>query len=175
MKIEWNISNLISLFRLLLSIPLCFFLVYDEKALVFLMFLIAYISDMMDGHLARKFGIITEFGKVIDPLADKIFINSAVITSIILNKIPLWFAVAVIARDLLIIMGGYYAKNKLNYVIPSNAVGKIAVIVIGISILGVILDIQIIIDYGFHLALILMIISLIVYLIRMIDELNKKF
>ncbi len=174
MKIEWNTSNLISLFRLLLSIPLCFFLIYDQKIFVFLMFLIAYLSDMLDGHIARSSGKITEFGKMLDPLADKIFIATAVVTLIIVGRIPLWFAIAVLLRDLLIIIGGYYAKSKLNYFMPSNILGKITVTIIGIAILGVILEIQFIVDFGFYFALMMMILSLFVYSLRMIKQINLR-
>lgn len=173
MKIELNISNLISLFRLLLSIPLCIFLVNDEKLFIFLIFLIAYISDMMDGFIARSSGKITEFGKMIDPLADKIFISTAVITLIIIGKIPLWFAISVLARDLLIIIGGYYAKSKLKYFMPSNIVGKITVTIIGIAILGAILEIRLIMDYGYYIAFLMMILSLLVYFFRMNKELTN--
>lgn len=163
----WTISNLISLSRMLLSVPFAIALWKNYVVWALVIMLIAHLSDLLDGYIARKRNEISEFGKIIDPLADKVFIAVAVFVLILMNQIPLWYAVAIIARDIIILGGGLYAKSRLNYVIPSNMVGKVAVIIIGISILAIILKIEILVDISMIAALLAMLVSLVSYFVTM--------
>ena len=159
----WNISNILSLFRALLLIPLVFTLCYDLSSLTVLIGIIAFISDFLDGYLARKFNHITEFGKIIDPVADKLLVGGVALVLIIQGKLAVWIGIAILLRDILILSGGLYARKKLKFVIPSNYTGKITVDIIGILLLGTILNISYIMEYGKYAALIAMIVSLVVY------------
>ncbi len=68
--------------------------------------MIAAITDILDGYLARKFNQVTEFGKIIDPLADKIAIGAIIIKLFIIGVIPLYYFFMIIVRDVLIFLGG---------------------------------------------------------------------
>lgn len=130
-------SNLLSLFRLLLAIPLWMLLDDFEtnRFFVFGLCLFAAFTDILDGYLARKFNEVTEFGKVIDPLADKIAMAAVVIKLYLIGQIPPLYFFLIIGRDVLIFLGGIIVSRKIGRVLPSNKLGKIAVLNIGIVLL----------------------------------------
>src|SRR3954468_12241368 len=86
-------------------------------------FLIAGVSDFIDGEIARRYGFVTDFGKLMDPLVDKIMVAAAFISLVPLKAIPAWAATAVVARDFLItglrMMAG--AKGRI---LPAERLGK---------------------------------------------------
>ena len=98
-----NLPNKITIFRVIL-IP--FFLVAllvdaipAGKWIALGIFIVASLSDMVDGKLARKYNLVTDFGKFMDPLADKLLTCSAMIAMISLNLIPSWGVIVIIARE----------------------------------------------------------------------------
>lgn len=127
-------SNLISLMRVMFVMPAIFCIMAKLYFLVAAIFIAAVLTDLLDGIIARRTDSVTELGKVIDPLADKIFIGLVVITMAAYNLIPIWFIAIVILRDLIILAGGVWAKKKLGVVLPSNYAGKIAVITISLTL-----------------------------------------
>lgn len=167
-------SNLLSVFRLLFTVPMAYFLVNDKVSWVITCFIIAYITDLLDGWLARKLNQITETGKIIDPIADKFFIGAAALILIINGTAPLWFGITVVARDLIILAGGLFAAKKLGYVIPSNYTGKVTVVIIAISFVGLFLKIDLINPYGLIIATLAIILSLIVYAVSMVKKLKYQ-
>ena len=141
MKIIWNTSNLLSLFRLFLAVPLFIFAFNGDYAVVVAILFLGSISDILDGYVARKLNQITEFGKVIDPLSDKVFISAFVIALMLQGRIPLWFFLTIASRDILILMGGLFMAKKQKVVPASNFYGKMAVSLVGITLLFYILGI----------------------------------
>lgn len=136
-------SNLISIFRILLIFPTAYFLskineIDSYRIVVILFFLGAYITDLLDGFVARKFNQITEFGKIIDPLADKIFVIMIILQLFWMDEIPAYYFWIVILRDIIIFFGGIYVTNKIGKVLPSNLLGKITVASIGSFLLIVV-------------------------------------
>lgn len=102
-----NLPNKLTLLRILL-VPIFVFLllcpIFGEstKWLVLVIFCIACLTDFLDGKIARKYNLITDFGKFMDPLADKLLVCSALICLIDLGKLPSWFVVIVIAREFVV-------------------------------------------------------------------------
>jgi CDP-diacylglycerol--glycerol-3-phosphate 3-phosphatidyltransferase len=86
--------------------------------------ILAIATDYLDGYFARKLNQVSELGKILDPLADKIIITAVVIAMISVGKLSIYLAGGIILRDLLILIGGLYTKKMLGYVIPSNQIGK---------------------------------------------------
>jgi cardiolipin synthase len=98
-----NLPNLISLMRLLL-VPLTVWLILSNAyGWAFLTFLVAGISDGVDGYLARRFDWRTRLGAYLDPLADKALVVSVFVTLGLLKLIPAWLVITVVSRDVLII------------------------------------------------------------------------
>lgn len=98
-----NLPNKITIFRTVL-IP--FFLVFllvpaipGGRWIALIIFIIASLSDMADGKIARKYNMVTDFGKFMDPLADKLLVCSAMIALIELGRIPSWVVIVIIARE----------------------------------------------------------------------------
>lgn len=71
---------------------------YNEL-IAFLLFAIAALTDQLDGYLARKMGLITNFGKLMDPLADKILVTAAIISLVQLGRLPAWMAILILSRE----------------------------------------------------------------------------
>ena len=98
-----SIPNLITLGRILLVPIVVWAIAAGRLQLAFLLFLAAAISDGVDGFLAKRFGMQTELGAYLDPLADKILIESIYFTLGITGVIPLWIVILVASRDFMII------------------------------------------------------------------------
>ena len=136
-------SNLLSISRVVLVIPFaCLMLIPDtpQRVLGSVFLFVAILTDKLDGVLARKLGQETEWGRIIDPLADKIGLGIVAIVLLCLGDIPLWFFVALIVRDLLIFAGGMYVKSTRNVVLPSNLVGKWTVGIIALTLMCALLS-----------------------------------
>ena len=100
-----SIPNLITLARIILVPVVVWAIASGELRLAFLLFLAAAISDAVDGFLAKRFGMKTELGAYLDPLADKVLIVSIYVTLGITSVIPLWIVILVVSRDILIVGG----------------------------------------------------------------------
>src|ERR1700752_442305 len=121
-----NWANRITLSRLALTVLFVVTLNSSwqyARTTALVIFLIAGLTDFIDGEIARRYGVITNFGKLMDPLVDKIMMAAAFISLVPLKAIPAWAATAVVARDFLItglrMMAG--AKGR---VLPAERLGK---------------------------------------------------
>ena len=174
--------NLISLFRLILAIPFiyCFEMArHDASYFSFIVYLIllAFITDILDGYIARRTNQITELGKLIDPLADKTLVAIIVIYLFLMNKIPLFYFYTIILRDVIIFVGGVYVSKKIGKILPSNLLGKATVFSIGIFFIAILLNAHegSLIYLGFlYISLALSVLSIFGYTIRAHEFLNKN-
>ena len=102
-----NLPNRLTLFRVILIPFFVFFLLapyftgYGNYIAV-AVFIVASITDFLDGHIARKRNLVTNFGKFMDPLADKLLVCSALICLIELDRLPAWIVIIIIAREFII-------------------------------------------------------------------------
>ena len=174
-------SNLLSLFRLFLAIPLWYLLdnfKYESVSYItFFVCVFGAITDMLDGYLARKYNQVTEMGKIIDPLADKVVICMIIIKLYFIGEISLTYFLLIIVRDVLIFTGGIILTRIVGKVLPSNIIGKITVINIGIVILLIILNVNrnfIVFKGLYYLSILLLFVSFIAYVYRAIEFINKK-
>ncbi len=99
-----NIPNLISLGRIILVPVVFWLLITGQTQAAFFAFIVAGISDAVDGYLAKTFGWKTELGAYLDPLADKLLIVSIFLALGVAGKLPLWLVNAVVSRDILIVI-----------------------------------------------------------------------
>jgi CDP-diacylglycerol--glycerol-3-phosphate 3-phosphatidyltransferase len=121
-----NWANRLTLGRLALTILFVFALSsahnYGRTAALAL-FLLAGISDYFDGEIARRYGIITKFGKLMDPLVDKVMMAAAFICLVPLRAVPAWVATIVVARDFLI-TGLRLLASSEGTILPAEKLGK---------------------------------------------------
>lgn len=103
---------------------------------------IAALTDKLDGDLARKFNQVTEWGRILDPLADKIGMAVLALVLVRLGLIPFWFLAAILARDLIILAGGLYLKARRGHVEPSNVLGKWTVGVLAATMALALLNVE---------------------------------
>jgi cardiolipin synthase len=100
-----TIPNLFTIFRVLLVPIFIIYIINDRSMGSLIIFLIASISDAMDGFIARIFHQKSDLGAHLDPLADKILLVSAYVTLAVLRMIPPWLAILIISRDVIILLG----------------------------------------------------------------------
>lgn len=128
-----NLPNILTVSRLFL-VPLFLLFLFQDSGhdagwrwLAFGVFAVAAITDRYDGHIARKRGLVTNFGKVADPIADKALTGSALIALSLLNDLPWWVTVVILVREFGITL---LRLALLRYeVIPASAGGKLKTIV----------------------------------------------
>jgi CDP-diacylglycerol--glycerol-3-phosphate 3-phosphatidyltransferase len=168
-------SNLLSMLRLFLAIPIFFLIGQINLSLTIriislCLLLFASVTDILDGYLARRYNEITEFGKIIDPLADKVVIGITILQLFLIGEIPGYYLIIIIGRDLLILIGGVFVSEKIGQVLPSNKIGKITALSIGLFILAIVGNLKLsfspVYYFLFYLSMFLVFISFIVYLIR---------
>jgi len=171
-----TISNFLSILRAFLSIPLFFVMTSggeDANTWGAVIMIIAAITDKLDGDLARYFHQMTEWGKILDPIADKIGVATTLVVLLLLDRIPFWFVASVLSRDLLILTAGLWLKRTKGVVLPSNMTGKWAVGIIALTLfLALIAVPSVWVDGGIIVSMILLIASLILYSTRFMNVLR---
>jgi len=124
----FTISNFLSLSRVLLM-PFIYFCLIRETQVgdywAFGLMLLAAATDILDGILARSRKAISSFGKIIDPLADKVCMGAIVIFLIALRGFPVWLVILILARDICIFFIGAFLIRRYKIVFPSNIWGKL--------------------------------------------------
>ena len=118
-----NVPTVLTLSRIVL-IPFFVISVYQHPFLGALVFGIASITDFLDGYLARRSGQVTKFGIIMDPIADKFLVISALIVLVDMERIPAWMAIVLIMREFLITALRVVALSR-DIIIPAEMGGKL--------------------------------------------------
>lgn len=168
-----NLPNKLTILRIIMVPFFVFFLLTDlvegSKWIALVLFIIASLTDLLDGKIARKYNLVTNFGKFMDPLADKLLVCSAMICLIEMDKLPSWIVIIIISREF-IISGFRLVAADSGIVIAASYWGKfktvfqMAMIIVLIADLGGVFDIISLILIAVALAL--TIISLIDYVVK---------
>ena len=134
----WNLANALTVLRLALVPLFLALLLHDDGAdalwrvLAFLAFAVASVTDRIDGEVARRRGIVTDFGKIADPIADKALVGSALVGLSLLGELPWWVTVLVLAREV-----GVTALRLVvirHGVMPASRGGKLKTLLQGLAI-----------------------------------------
>lgn len=167
-----NLPNKLTIFRVIL-IP--FFIVFllvpitpVDKWIALAIFIIASLTDLLDGKIARKYGLVTNFGKFMDPLADKLLVCSALICLIELDRIPSWMVIVIIAREF-IISGFRLVAADNGVVIAASYWGKFKTTFQMVAVCLLIADIEalgLFTRIVLWIAVILTVVSMVDYLIK---------
>lgn len=138
-------------------------------------FVIASFTDFLDGSIARKYGLVTNFGKFMDPLADKLLVCSALICLIELGQIPAWMVLIIISREF-IISGFRLVASDNGVVIAASYWGKWKTVFQMISVILLIINIEalsMLTSIALWIALALTVISLVDYIVKNIGILTE--
>lgn len=100
-----DIPNAISVLRIILVLPVVYFLLTANFQMALLLFVIAGVSDALDGYLAKRFDWTSELGSFLDPLADKLLLVSCFLVCVAINLIPVWLFALILIRDLVVAFG----------------------------------------------------------------------
>jgi CDP-diacylglycerol--glycerol-3-phosphate 3-phosphatidyltransferase len=112
-----NLPNILTIGRILVTPLFIILLFYDHpyaKSWALLIFVVAMLTDIFDGYYARKYNLVTDYGRFLDPLADKVMVLSALISFAVMDVIPYWMVSLIIFRDLFItgLRMAMSSKNK---------------------------------------------------------------
>ena len=178
-----NLPNKLTIMRVILIPFFVFFLLspyfpaYGNYIAVAI-FIVASLTDMLDGKIARKYNLVINFGKFMDPLADKLLVCSAMICLIELDRLAAWIVIVIIAREF-IISGFRLVASDNGVVIAASYWGKFKTTFQMLMVIVLILDIQmpffqILGTVLTYVALILTVVSLIDYIVKNKDVLKDQ-
>jgi CDP-diacylglycerol--glycerol-3-phosphate 3-phosphatidyltransferase len=125
-----TVSTILSASRVVLLIPLWYCLTgtfEHHRWWAAAIIALGVATDFLDGYLARRLHQVSELGKVVDPVADKIAVVGLALMLVWLGEVPLWFLVLIVVRDVLILAGGIYIRKQKSIIVQSSLPGKIAV------------------------------------------------
>lgn len=134
----YSVANLITILRLIL-VPFFFTALVDAqndrgRLVAFIIYAVAASTDWIDGQIARRTNTVTQFGKIVDPLVDRLLLASGVVGLYLIDVLPLWIPLVLLARDLYLLYGAYLLEHH-GVILPVTRAGKwtTAVLLTGFS------------------------------------------
>ncbi|MCM1542096.1 MAG: CDP-diacylglycerol--glycerol-3-phosphate 3-phosphatidyltransferase [Blautia sp.] len=186
-----NLPNKLTIFRVILIVPFVILLLGGEAGwfgnnrllpdiMALAIFIIASLTDLIDGKIARKYNLVTNFGKFMDPLADKLLVSAAMIGLVELGRIPAWVVILIISREF-IISGFRLIASDNNVVIAASYWGKFKTTFQMVMVCLMLLDLSgflpwwgILTNIVMWIALALTVISLADYLVKNKDVMKEQ-
>lgn len=180
----WNVPNIMTTFRVLLIIPFVIALLGAESGwfgeddfipciVADVIFLVASITDLLDGKIARKYQLVTNFGKFMDPLADKMLVSAGLICLVSMSRIPAWVVIVIIAREF-IISGFRLVASDAGIVIAASYFGKWKTTFQMTLVIMAIVDLSPYIPFYGILTTVVMYIALALTIISLVDYVVKN-
>ena len=136
-----------------------------SKWIALAIFIIASLTDLLDGHIARKYNLVTNFGKFMDPLADKLLVCAAMICLVEMGRLPAWIVIVIISREFIIsgfrliasdngrvIAASYWGKSKTTFQMLMNClmiadIAQIAIVTAAVMWIALVLTVVSLVDY----------------------------
>lgn len=182
-----NLPNKLTVFRVILIIPFVILLLGGQAGwfgpaaaytdyIALVIFIIASLTDLADGKIARKYNLVTNFGKFMDPMADKLLVCAAMIALVEMGRIPSWIVIIIISREFLI-SGFRLIASDGGLVLAASYWGKFKTTFQMIMVCLMIADIpqiRLVTDIVMWIALALTVVSLADYLMKNKDVLKEK-
>lgn len=141
MQILRQLPNLLTLLRLVMTLPIAMLLLDQQHGVALIWFALAGASDGLDGFLARRFGWVSRFGSIIDPLADKLLLVTSYICLAIVGDLPLWLAVVVLGRDLMLVVGAIVYRQMVGpFKVRPSLLGKLSTLLQIVLVLALLLQ-----------------------------------
>ena len=171
-----NLPNKLTILRVLMVPVFILFMQTDlggdyNKIIALVLFVVASLTDLLVGHLARKNNLVTNFGKFMDPLADKLLVCSALICFVANGQLPAWMVIIIIAREF-IISGFRLIASDEGVVIAASYWGKVKTTVQMVMIIALLVEFSYAMIIAWA-AVALTVISLVDYIVKNIDVIKK--
>ena len=128
-----HIPNALTIMRFLLIPFILFYIFTGNYILAFIFFTISGLTDIADGFIARKFNLISNFGKLMDPLADKLTQIATLTSLVIAIKLPIWILIIVLSKEFIMICGASFLYGK-DVVVYSKWYGKLSTVLLYVAI-----------------------------------------
>ena len=177
---QMNLPNKLTILRVLMIPFFVLFMLWDvtgapDKWIAAVIFIVASITDMLDGKIARKCNLVTNFGKFMDPLADKLLVSAAMICLVEMGRLPAWIVIIIISREF-IISGFRLIASDNGVVIAASYWGKFKTVFQMAMIIALIFDLGgffgIVETVLIWISLILTVVSLVDYVVKNIGVLK---
>jgi CDP-diacylglycerol--glycerol-3-phosphate 3-phosphatidyltransferase len=146
------------------------------KTAIIILFVVIWVTDLLDGYTARKFNKVSELGKIIDPIADKVAVITFSVIIFLVGGIYTWFFIIIVARDILILLFGLLLRAKYHLTLMSDYIGKITVTIIGIILLLSVINSELLnnqLRFVYYISVLFIIFSLLSYLKRFLETIKK--
>lgn len=164
-----NVPNFLTSVRFLLIPILAYFMYVEQFISAVLILFLSGVTDFLDGYIARKYGLVTSWGKIMDPMADKLIQISALVMLGVKNLIPLYLIYIVFIKEIL--MGiGFIGLLRSNIIVSSSWYGKVATILFYLAITFALLDIP----YYVHLVFVAVMFTLFALVMYFINYIKLK-
>ncbi len=172
---QMNLPNKLTVLRVLMIPFFVVFMLWDiagtaDKWIALALFVIASLTDLLDGKIARKYNLVTNFGKFMDPLADKLLVSAAMICLVEMGRLPAWVVIVIISREF-IISGFRLIASDNGIVIAASYWGKFKTVFQMVMIIVLICDLG---SFFTILEQILIWVSLILTVVSLIDYIAKN-
>ena len=171
----WNVPNILTMLRIALIGVFIWQFAMGHHIWAMSIFLIASATDILDGYIARKYNLITNFGKLMDPLADKLMLITALICLTTARLVPPWVVIVVVLKELQMVVGGYFLLGR-GIVVSSKLIGKLATVLFSVAVVATFLH-EYLAPWDFYLqiaALVLSIAAMVWYQVQAIRMLKQK-
>ena len=173
---DLNLPNRLTLLRVIMVPVFVFFILIAPdnmpcRVIAALVFIAASLTDMADGMIARKYDLITNFGKFMDPLADKLLVCSAMICLVSIGKLPAWICIIIIAREF-IISGFRLVASDNGVVIAASYWGKFKTVFQMLMVITMVFDFKT--DFWQFLEILFMWVALALTIISLVDYIIKN-
>ena len=169
-----NVPNIITLIRLFLIPVFVVAFHYDRLDIAAIIFITAWISDVLDGYIARRYNLVTDFGKLFDPLADKLMSLTALFCLGFKEIIPWIIPMLVLGKELAMMIGGAFLYKKRNLVKSAKWVGKIATFLFTVAIVLTLFGLDKLGEIALWIAVASAFVALISYLIDFLRVVRKE-
>lgn len=136
-----NIPNVLTIVRFMLIPVFAYFLSARHYIVAMLLFLASGLTDVLDGYIARKYDLVTSWGKIADPMADKLMqITAFIILSLVLKVIPIELVLIILAKEIMMGLGAIVLYREKKYVVSANWYGKMTTVFIYLAIIMLMFD-----------------------------------
>ncbi|NLW89185.1 MAG: CDP-alcohol phosphatidyltransferase family protein [Clostridiaceae bacterium] len=143
LRMEWTLPNILTTVRLI-AIPFMGFFIFAGQAegekgefyniLALAFFVGIWLTDAADGYIARKYDMISDFGKIYDPFVDKLFQFTTAFIMLLIGKMPLWVVIYILVKEIIMILGGAYFLQQRMLVVHSKWYGKVSTVLFVIAL-----------------------------------------
>ena len=135
-----HIPNILSCLRVAMVIAFIILFIKGEYAICLALYIAAFLTDVLDGFLARKFNWVSNFGKLVDPFADKFMFISALACLVAVKRFPWYLLALLVAKELLMIIGGLIMLKKKKVAVYADWWGKVATFLLFMSVTLTLVD-----------------------------------